>query len=133
MPYIKKIIRFEIDGEIDDLAFAIQEQGKEGRAGNLNYAITKLIDSLYDLRYSEINEAIGALECVKQEFYRRVAGPYEDLKAVENGDVYKMVKAPSAQPTVVISDDVRSGLADIGIDVDVAVAKGIEQYLNDAK
>lgn len=92
MPYIKQNIRFELDGEIAGLAFAIQEQGKDGRAGNLNYAITKLIDSLYDLRYSEINEAVGALECAKLELYRRVAGPYEDLKAIENGDVYKSAK-----------------------------------------
>jgi hypothetical protein len=33
-------------------------------------------------------EAIGALECCKLEFYRRVAVPYEDRKIKSNGDVY---------------------------------------------
>ena len=30
---------------------------------------------------------IGALECCKQEYYRTVVGPYEDMKIDENGDV----------------------------------------------
>jgi len=30
----------------------------------------------------------GVLENVKQEMYRRLAAPYEDKKAEENGDVY---------------------------------------------
>jgi hypothetical protein len=38
--------------------------------------------------YRRINEVMGALECAKQEFYRRVAVPYEDKKIKENGDVY---------------------------------------------
>lgn len=38
--------------------------------------------------YRDINEVMGALECAKQEFYRRVAVPYEDQKIKENGDVY---------------------------------------------
>ena len=66
----------------------LKETGKENRAGVLNYSISCLLKQLYDLRYSEVNEAVGALECIKQEYYRRVAGPYEDLKAKENGDVY---------------------------------------------
>ena len=31
---------------------------------------------------------MGALECAKLELYRRVAAPYEDVKIMENGDVY---------------------------------------------
>lgn len=31
---------------------------------------------------------LGAIECAKLEFYRRVAAPYETTKALENGDVY---------------------------------------------
>lgn len=33
-------------------------------------------------------DALGALECCKLEFYRRVAAPYEDSKIISNGDVY---------------------------------------------
>jgi len=32
--------------------------------------------------------ALGAIECAKLEFIRRVVSPYEDAKIVANGDVY---------------------------------------------
>lgn len=88
MPYIKKDQRVVVDAHIKKLADAIKETGKENRAGVLNYSVSCLLKQLYELRYSEVNEAVGALECIKQEYYRRVAGPYEDLKIKENGDVY---------------------------------------------
>lgn len=58
--------------------------------GDLNYLIS---DMLYDYwlnnqKYKSINDIVGALECAKLEFYRRVASPYEDQKIKENGDVY---------------------------------------------
>ena len=34
-----------------------------------------------------INKIMGILECVKSEFCRRHAAPYEDLKIKENGDI----------------------------------------------
>jgi len=40
------------------------------------------------LKYSNLNELIGVLECAKLELYRRVAAPYEDEKALINGDVF---------------------------------------------
>lgn len=60
-------------------------------AGELNYVITKICRTYLDNRwnYSTINEIIGALECAKLEFYRRISSPYEDKKCNENGDVYK--------------------------------------------
>lgn len=60
-------------------------------AGELNYLITELCDSYLTTigkSYQNINQVVGALECAKLEFYRRVAAPYEDLKKEENGDVY---------------------------------------------
>ena len=67
-------------------------------AGELNYAITKLCDSFVafrsgderELRYENINEVIGVLACAQDEFYRRIAAPYEDTKLQENGDVYSL-------------------------------------------
>jgi hypothetical protein len=61
--------------------------------GELNYAITKLLNAYVRsnygrLSYQLINDALGAVEGAKQEFYRRVAVPYEDAKMAENGDVY---------------------------------------------
>ena len=65
-------------------------------AGELNYAITRLVDRYLTalateagrLRYAHLNEAIGVLECAKLELYRRIAAPYADEKREENGDVY---------------------------------------------
>jgi len=55
--------------------------------GELNYVVTKVLKEVYPLWYFNLNRAMGVLECIKQEFYRRVAAPYEDTKIVENGDV----------------------------------------------
>jgi hypothetical protein len=49
--------------------------------------VTKMLKEIYPLRYYHINKAIGVLECIKLEFYRRVAAPYEDVKIKESGDV----------------------------------------------
>jgi hypothetical protein len=65
-------------------------------AGELNYAVTKLVDAYLArctegagrLRYAHLNEAVGVLECAKLELYRRIAAPYEDQKIDESGDVY---------------------------------------------
>jgi hypothetical protein len=42
---------------------------------------------LYPPKYFNYNRAIGVLECIKLEFYRRMVGPYEDIKIKEAGDV----------------------------------------------
>ena len=59
-------------------------------AGELNYALTRLAQRYLEakgLRYSTLNEIMGVFTCAAQEFYRRWAIPYEDLKIQENGDV----------------------------------------------
>jgi len=93
MPYIKQEERVDIGLEdIYKLSEKIRRWNEPGRAGRLNYTISKLINHIYSLRnnpsYANINEAIGVLECIKQELYRRLAGPYEDKKIEENGDVF---------------------------------------------
>lgn len=63
-----------------------------GTAGELNYMFTMFALDYLDRKhetYQTINDIIGALECCKQEFYRRIAAPYEELKIRSNGDVYK--------------------------------------------
>ena len=60
-------------------------------AGALNYLITLQCKNYIDkngLSYGTINDVVGALTCAKDEFYRRVAVPYEDEKIKTNGDVY---------------------------------------------
>ena len=60
--------------------------------GELNYALTHLITNytmINGLSYNTINAVVGALECAKTEYYRRIAIPYENEKCRLNGDVYK--------------------------------------------
>ncbi len=84
MPYIKQEDRpiFKTDA---------QELGKRAEcAGDLNYIVTEMVHAYLknkSLNYANINEVIGMLECCKLELYRRIAAPYEDSKAVKNGDV----------------------------------------------
>jgi len=79
MPYITEYDRARLDPRCEP-----------ENVGELNYVITKLVDKFLgeNFRYSDINDAIGVLECAKLELYRRLAAPYEDHKKEENGDVY---------------------------------------------
>lgn len=94
MPYINKETRKYFDDLVNDLHRAIinveLDHENTNTEGNLNYIITLLLQKVYNngtTSYENINNAIGVLECVKQEFYRRVAVPYEDVKIETNGDV----------------------------------------------
>ena len=82
MPYIKQVDRrrLEADGSTAE------------NEGELNYWITSLCRDYVEEHggpsYATFNAVVGALECVKQEFYRRAIVPYENQKCEENGDVY---------------------------------------------
>lgn len=80
----------------EDARARLAEGGAPETAGELNYAITQLVDQylvrLGGVRYAHINEVMGALECAKLELYRRVAAPYEDIKMEESGDVYRSLE-----------------------------------------
>ena len=60
--------------------------------GDLNFVLTsEVLDYLRrngEPKYADYNEAIGVLECMKLELYRRAVAPYEDSKIATNGDVY---------------------------------------------
>lgn len=95
MPYIKQELRDDLDNAIARLEYEINKlsltkEGQDSVDGMLNYCITNLLD-VYELkfkpRYKNINSAIGVLECVKLELYRRLAGPYEDKAISKNGDI----------------------------------------------
>lgn len=61
------------------------------KPGELNFLVTEIIADYWyfgDKNYQAINDILGALEGAKLEFYRRIAGPYEDKKIQENGDIY---------------------------------------------
>lgn len=80
MPYIKK----EDRNKFDTITL------KPESAGELNYIISQLCAHYIEskgLNYQNINEVMGVLGCAKEEFYRRVAIPYEDKKILESGDI----------------------------------------------
>ena len=81
MPYIKPGDRRELDENLRSPA----------TSGELNYVFTRaaiFYVRTHGLSYTTINDIVGALDGAKVEFQRRVAGPYEDTKIANNGDVY---------------------------------------------
>lgn len=57
----------------------------------MNYLLTRVILNYQDLKglsYQTINDIMGALTACREEYYRRVAAPYEDSAITRNGDVY---------------------------------------------
>jgi hypothetical protein len=106
MPYIENNNRERVDSSINELALCIKSTLLNAQnvnvfdidklssedvlkiAGVLNYCITRICSSCSgDISYQKVAVITGVLENVKQEFYRRIASPYEDKKMIENGDV----------------------------------------------
>jgi len=97
MPYITPDLRRDLDPLIDALAARLAQQareaGSEGAfAGPLNYALTRLALSTVQQRFGRLSYGViailtGVFQNVSQEFYRRLAGPYEDQAIIRNGDV----------------------------------------------
>jgi len=64
---------------------------RHSSAGDLNYVVTQLSLAFLKgvgINYNDIALVTGVLTNVNQEFYRRLASPYEDSKIKLNGDVY---------------------------------------------
>jgi len=87
LPYIKADNRKKYRKILEELVKILKTLPAEEVDGELNYVVTKILKEVYPLRYFHINKAVGVLECIKLEYYRRVAAPYEDLKIKEAGDV----------------------------------------------
>ena len=94
MPYINEKEREELDDAIDNLILAIrnnfedQSNSLKNCLGRINYCFSRIICGVMgDVSYPKIAMITGVLENIKQEFYRRVASPYEDKKILENGDI----------------------------------------------
>lgn len=89
MPYVNKEYRDILDDYVNELIITLKMLKDDSLDGCLNYVVTLLIDKLYGNNgYAVHNRAIGILECVKQEYYRRKIVPYEEKKRKDNGDVY---------------------------------------------
>ena len=97
MPYIVPKDREKLDPLIDQLADNIVSQAKQqdydaAFAGMLNYASTRLALKVIRVqfgkpRYWLIATVIGVFKNIADEFYRRLAAPYEDKQIEKNGDV----------------------------------------------
>jgi hypothetical protein len=87
MPYIKSEKRPIYKDEIESLVKKLENQPLTEQDGDLNYIVTTIMKRLYTPKYFNYNRALGVIESIKQEYYRRVVGPYEDGKIKENGDV----------------------------------------------
>ena len=80
MPYVPQIVREGVANGENAVS-----------PGTLNYQITRLLVDYLRINgegYQTYNDMIGALECAKLELYRRRVEPYEEIKIVQNGDVY---------------------------------------------
>jgi|SRR5580658_438605 hypothetical protein len=97
MPYIAQEHRPQLDTLIEGLADAVARVAKEqaditAYAGLLNYTLTRVTMGVVarccgPIRYATIATVSGVLKNVSDEFYRRVAAPYEDRQIAKNGDV----------------------------------------------
>lgn len=103
MPYIKQEQRKHIDDIINELIENILDLEVDWSAENpvdladlrnldgvLNYTITRLLGGVLRLdkpRYTKYNTALGVLEGIKLEMYRKQVAPYENVKEAENGPV----------------------------------------------
>ena len=103
MPYISESNRKNLDDCIDHLVACIKsnilyqtdDKALWNMVGDINYCFSRVISQLMEQpTYSKIAILTGVLENIKQEFYRRIASPYEDAKIVQNGDIkeYKKLK-----------------------------------------
>ena len=86
MPYIAHDQRTLLEPELSRLCELLSGAG----IGCVNYAFTRVLLARGLDSYSQINEAMGVLECVKAELYRRKAALLEDQKMIINGDVEGM-------------------------------------------
>jgi len=96
MPYIHENDRQNLDDCIENMVNAIKSkllyQDDDRKlwkiAGSINYCFSRVLGQLLeDVSYPKIAIITGVLENIKQEFYRRIAIPYEDKKILENGDI----------------------------------------------
>ena len=87
MPYIKPERRTKYEKVLAELIGVLKSLPLEEVDGETNFVVTRILKEVYPLRYYHLNRAVGVLECIKQEYYRRVVAPYEDKKIEESGDV----------------------------------------------
>lgn len=89
MSYISQDDRENIDdGAISALVVDIDHVPSGKKKGALNYVVTRLALGVYGRGgYTELSDAIAALQDAADEIKRRKLGPYEDKAIAKNGDL----------------------------------------------
>lgn len=89
MPYIKQEDR-TMTSLIEELINHVKVKG------DLNYVICEIVGQLClrdgGLSYTSTSNWIDGVHGAERELTRRLLGPYEDLKTLQNGDVESFVK-----------------------------------------
>jgi hypothetical protein len=108
MPYITEDRRAKIDPHVSEVISVLRDLG--WNEGDLNYTISRLAGAAFEeeSRYHMIARVTGVLKNVADEFYRRVAGPYEDAAIEKNGDVGEFARIDAKR-----HDATREHLAEI--------------------
>jgi len=99
MPYISQDKRLVLDRAINEIHHKLVEletdDCENNMEGNVNYIFTRLLLMVYgndeSTSYSQINDALGVLSAVTNEFYRKVAAPYENQKEFVNGPIVRFL------------------------------------------
>lgn len=87
MPYVTEAMRKEVEPGLRTLLSDLERKDGKIFWGQYNYVITRILLTLPHGNYDSIQATMGLLECIKHEFYRRVAVPYEVKKIEFNGDI----------------------------------------------
>lgn len=87
MPYIDAKNRPQLDTLMDPIIDHIKSAPLEERDGMLDYVVTRMLKSLYQPPFFNLNRAMGVLTAIMLEYYRVVVAPYEDEKIRQFGQV----------------------------------------------
>ena len=87
MPYIKREERTQYQTHI--MAISKILAANNWSVGHVNFVFSSILKRWWRFggNYATINSIRGVLTCIADEFYRRTAVPYENVKKKENGDI----------------------------------------------
>jgi hypothetical protein len=90
MPYVSQEDRDQIAMPLENLLDRLKAVPDDKLDGVLNYVVSRLVAGSFGKagwRYRLIARAVAVFKAAGDEFYRRVAGPYEDKAIAKNGDI----------------------------------------------
>lgn len=94
MPYIKQDYRNQLDPAITNLIKTLKDSAvsasekSDPEPGFVAYCLYRIMTEMTYKSYDEMCKMVGTVDLTIKEFHRRVIVPYEEIKLVENGDVF---------------------------------------------